>query len=258
MSAEVRTTRQAETRSRRAERREAAARARERERRRRRALIAGVAAVAVLAVAVLVGLVVRSQRTSPSADAGDVAVPSVATEGGTAFAVGSPDAPVTVDVYEDFHCPSCTQFEEVAGDTLATMVDEGTIQLRYRPMSFLDRGSTDRYSTRAMNAAAVVGEEAGPEAYAAFHRALLENQPARGGAGLSDEELIEMAAEAGATGDAVAEGITGLRYEEWTREATEAASEAGVEGTPTVLVDGEPLAEPSVEGLTAAVAQAAG
>ena len=224
-------------------------------RRRRRWVVAAAAAVAVVVAAVVVVALVRDQRDPPS-DA--VAAPDVAVEGATAFVLGPDDAPVTVDVYEDYLCPGCALFEEANGDLLASLAAAGTAQVRYRPIAFLDAGSDDRYSTRALNAAAVVADAAGVRAFRDFSDALFAEQPAQDGPGLTDERLVELAAEAGATGDAVVEGITRLRFEEWTRTVTDAAREAGVGGAPTVLVDGRPLDAPTVERLSAAVRSAAG
>jgi protein-disulfide isomerase len=232
-----------------AEKRAAEQRARAQERRRRQAVVGGVVA-AVVVVAVVAVIVVQSARTSSSPDA---AVPANTVDGGTAFAVGPADAPVTVDVYEDFLCPACRQFEATTGDTLAALAADGTAQVRYHPIAILDRASTDDYSTRALNAAAVVGDAAGTEAFLAFHDALFAEQPAEGGPGLTDERLGELAAEAGASGADVEEAITGLAYEDWTREVTDAASRAGVTGTPTVLVDGAILQDRTPAGLRAAV-----
>lgn len=233
-----------------AEKRAAEQRARAQERRRRQAVVGGVVAAVVVVVAVVVVIVVQSARTSSSPDA---AVPANTVDGGTAFAVGPADAPVTVDVYEDFLCPACRQFEATTGDTLAALAADGTAQVRYHPIAILDRASTDDYSTRALNAAAVVADAAGTEAFLAFHDALFAEQPAEGGPGLTDERLGELAAEAGAGGADVEEAITGLAYEDWTREVTDAASRAGVTGTPTVLVDGATLQDRTPAGLRAAV-----
>jgi protein-disulfide isomerase len=229
--------------------------AEERARRRRRTVVGGVVAAVLVLLAVVVVIVVQTQRTSTSADA---PAPAGTAAGGTAFPVGADDAPVTVDVYEDFLCPVCRSFEDAAGETLAGLVDDGTVRVRYRPIAFLDRASTDEYSTRALNAAAVVFAAAGPDGFRTFHEALFAEQPAEGGPGLGDDRLVELAAEAGASGDAVAGDITGLRYGDWTRTVTDAASQAGITGTPTVLVDGERLADLTAEGLADAVQRAAG
>jgi protein-disulfide isomerase len=172
------------------------------------------------------------------------------------IAVGPADAPVAVDVYEDFQCPVCKAFEDSTGATLAQLVDDGTVQLRYHGMAFLDTSANDQYSTRALNAAAVVVDSAGSEAFQAFHDLLFANQPDEGGSGLTDDQLIEYATQAGASGAAVEQDIRDLTYGDWVATVTDQASQDGVTGTPTVMVDGSPLDDLSVDGLTAAVAAA--
>ena len=221
--------------------------------RRRRTVIGGVVAAAVLVVALVVVVVVQTRRTSVSADA---PVPVNTSGDGYVFAVGAADAPVTVDLYEDFQCPVCKALEDDAGSTLDDLVAAGTAQVRYHGMAFLDTAENDDYSTRALNAAAVVATVAGTEAYATFHGLLFADQPAEGGSGLTDDQLVEYAAQAGASGATVEEGIRDLFYGDWVAAATDRASQDGVTGTPTVLVDGERLTDLSAAGLTAAVAAA--
>ena len=235
-----------------AARRAAEAAARARADRRRRTVLGGlVAAVAVL-VALVAVIVVQTQRTSPSAGA---AVPANVTDG-TVIAVGSADAPVTVDLYEDFQCPNCEAFEAETGSTLAGLVAAGTVQAHYHGMAFLDTSANDQYSTRALNAAAVVLATAGPQAFQTFHDLLYANQPPEGGSGLSDDQLVQYAAQAGATGTSVEQDIRDLTYGDWVEQATDQASKDGVTGTPTVFVDGTKLATMSADGLTAAVTAA--
>ncbi|MCZ2830501.1 thioredoxin domain-containing protein [Modestobacter sp. VKM Ac-2986] len=244
----------AAARARIAERRAAEAAALAAAQRRRRTMVGGVVAAAVLVVALVAVVLVQTHRTST-----DAAASPPNTVDGYAFAVGPADAPVTVDVYEDFQCPACAQLEQTSGDTLASLVDVGTVQVRYHGMAFLDQASTTDYSTRALNAAAVVAES-GTDAYRAFHDLLFADQPAEGTAGLSDDQLVEHAAQAGAVGAGVESGIRDLRYGDWVAAATEQASKDGVSGTPTVLVDGRQLegAELTPAGITAAVQAAAG
>ncbi|RBY84931.1 thioredoxin domain-containing protein [Blastococcus sp. TF02A-30] len=215
---------------------EAAARARAAQR--RRTVTGATVAATLLAVAVLVVVVVQSQRVSSSPDA---AVPAHTTADGAVVEVGSADASATLDVYEDFGCPACGAFEARHAGTLAELAADGDVLLRYHPISILDRAFTDDYPTRAMNAAGVVVDAAGPEAYVRFTQELFARQPAEGGPGLTDDELVGLAREAGAAGPAVERGIRELVFEDWTRELTDRASREGVAGTPTVLLDGEPL-----------------
>jgi protein-disulfide isomerase len=235
------------SRERLASRRAAEAAARARAERRRRTVLGGVAVV----IALVAVIVVQTQRTGTSADA-----PAPANADGTVVSVGSTEAPVTVDLYEDFQCPNCKTFEDESGSMLAQLVADGTVQARYHGMAFLDTSANDDYSTRALNAAAVVVATAGPDAFQTFHDLLFANQPAEGGSGLTDDQLVAYANQAGASGGTVEQDIRDLTYGDWVATATDQASKDGVTGTPTVFVDGEPLADLSSDGLTAAVAAA--
>ena len=109
----------------------------------------------------------------------------------------------------------------------------------------------------ALNAAAVVASTAGPDALQQFHDLLYAHQPdEQTGSGLTDDQLISYAEQAGASGDAVESGIRDQRYGGWVERATDQASKDGVTGTPTVFVDGTELDDVSADGLSAAVAAA--
>ncbi len=210
-------------------------------------------AVAVLVAVIVVG-VVQNQRTAVSADAATPA--NTVAEAGVRF--GDPDAPVTVHVYEDFLRPASKSFEDTLGATLTGLVTEGAAVVEYRPVAIVDHASTDACSTRALNAAAVVTDTAGTDAFLAFHELLFTQQPAEGGAGLSDDQLIALAERASAAGEQVEAGIRDRAFEDRTRRVTDQASRDGLTGTPTVLADGEVLDARTPQGLRDAVPAAAG
>jgi protein-disulfide isomerase len=236
-----------------AEKRAAEAAVRARVQKRRRAVVGAVVAAVLLAVAVVVTVVVQSRRTATAADA---AVPAGTTDG--VVVVGSATAPVTIDLYEDFQCPNCKNFEDTDGATLASLVSAGTVQLHYHGMAFLDTSANDSYSTRALNAAAAVVAAAGPGAFQTFHDLLYANQPAEGGSGLTDDQLVAYATQAGASGEAVEQAIRDRTYGDWVKTVTDQASKDAVTSTPTVLVAGQRLEDLSVAGLSAAVDTATG
>jgi protein-disulfide isomerase len=236
-----------------AEQRAAEAAARAAAQRRRRAVAGGVVAAVLLVVVLVAVVVVQTGRTTASADA---AAPGNASGNGYVFAVGSADASVTLDLYEDFQCPNCKALEESTGSTIDDLVGAGTVQVRYHGMAFLDTDANDDYSTRALNAAAVVADAAGTDAYAAFHDLLFADQPEEGGSGLTDDQLVDLAAQAGAGGATVEAGIRDLVYGDWVARAEDRASQDGVTGTPTLLVAGEQLTDLTADGLTAAVTAA--
>jgi protein-disulfide isomerase len=222
-----------------------------REARRRSILVTGAVA-AVLAV-VVAGFVLVQALQRDAATSADTAVPANAAAG--TAAVGRADAPVTLVVYEDFQCPACRQFEAANREQVARWVADGSVRVEYRPIAFLDRASTDEYSTRSLNAAATVLDLA-PAGFPTFHEALFAEQPAEGGPGLTDARLLDLAVAAGAPREQAKAAIDGRRYGAWVAKVTEDASKAGVNSTPTVLVDGTPLADRSPAALSAAVTAA--
>jgi protein-disulfide isomerase len=219
------------------------------ERRRRNAVVAAVVLL-VLAVIAGIGYAVQASR-----DTTGEAASTPSGVDGYAVPVGKESAPVTVDLYEDFMCPVCGAFEKSAGDTLGSWVSDGTVRLRYHPIAILDRYSTTDYSTRSTNAFAAVVDSDGAEAAVAYHRLLFANQPEEGGPGLDDDKLADLAEQAGADGKAVQDALADDTFVQWVVNATNAASEDGVNSTPTVMVDGKKVdlgADP-VAALSAAV-----
>ena len=64
----------------------------------------------------------------------------------------------TVEIYMDFMCPGCGALHRGLDSTLTGLVDGGQINLVIYPMSFMDRLSTDNYSTRTGTATIYVAQ----------------------------------------------------------------------------------------------------
>lgn len=151
--------------------------------------------------------------------------------------IGPDDAPHKVVIYEDFLCPGCGQLEAATHEKLAELADAGKVQVDYRPFELLGRLGT--YSARATAAFGVVLDESGPEVAKKFHDLLYADQPAEDADPFPDAAwLIDKAVEAGADKDAVSAGIE-AGENDFSDGATKEAEEAGVQGTPTVILDGD-------------------
>jgi protein-disulfide isomerase len=153
--------------------------------------------------------------------------------------LGEAGAEHEVVIYEDFLCPACKAFEDESADTLDAAVADGRATVEYRPLDFLGRFGD--YSQRTANAFAVVLDTAGPDVAKEFHDILYAEQPPEEGDHPDDAWLIDKAVEAGATESEVADGIENLEFEAWVGNAVKAATSAGIQGTPTVIVDGEAI-----------------
>jgi protein-disulfide isomerase len=214
-----------------------------RERRRQRTLWVSVSAVAVLVIAGLIGWAVVANQDSDEFRA----PPGVAAGDDSGIPVG--DGPVKIDVYADFICPACKQYEEATQSTIDTALAENKITLIFHPVAFLDRTTSTQYSTRS---SAASGCAAGGGKFREYVKALFANQPPEGGAGLSDDELIRIGGEVGLTGDDFESCVRDGTYKPWTAHVTDVASERGVTGTPTIFVNGKEI-ERTPEALTEAI-----
>jgi protein-disulfide isomerase len=217
----------------------------ERTERRRRTVVVTAAVLVVLAAVAGLAFAVQASRDTTGEQA---AVPRGALDT-YALPMGNAEAPVEVTVYEDFLCPFCAQFEARSRGLLKAYAAAGDVSVRYHIVSILDHASDDDYSTRAANALAAVLDTAGPEVAVVFHDLLYDNQPAEGGPGLSDEQLVDLAVEAGADELKVTAAVESLEFRQWVVNSTDAASAAAVNSTPTVSVDGKKVESDSIDGL---------
>lgn len=191
---------------------------------------------AVVAVVVVAGVAVVLINNAASAPGPAPEAAIVNTETG-AISVG--DGPDVVATYIDFMCPICNQFEGIYADTLNDLVADGSITLEYHPVAILDRASQGtEFSTRSANALYCVAETS-PEAVTPFVSAMYANQPAETTPGLTDDEIIAIATDAGA-GD-VASCITEREYGSFVTAQTQTIPKdaQGRAGTPTVTFNGE-------------------
>lgn len=173
---------------------------------------------------------------------------------------GTPAAdakPVSVELYEDFQCPICRSFEQENGEFLKSQVSSGAVTLTYRPFSFLDEtgGSPNDYSKRSTNVALCALDSGGVADYLKVHDYLYANQPEEQTNGPENPELIKAVKGLGITG--IDSCIKTERFMPWIKAAKEAGSKNGVTGTPTVLVAGKAVENPTQQNLAAAITAAA-
>ena len=196
--------------------------------------------VAVVIVVVFAAIFVVMNRPWGSTAQATAASYPVAVDG-VVVTAGQANAPVTVDVYEDFLCPNCEIFEKAYGNEIVSALNEGKLTVRYHSIAILDSRSTPPgYSTRAANAA-LCAVPAG--IYPTYHQKLFASQPSEGSAGLTDAQLVQFGTELGAKGD-FAGCVTGAKNAAAvTAETNKAIADPalqtnGLFGTPTVVANG--------------------
>ncbi len=199
--------------------------------------------VVIVAIVGTVGGVIWSQQSQQNdITGGGNALPQGVSELGAGFpaftdvtaAAGAP----TVDVYEDFQCPACAQFEAQLGATVTDLAQQGKMKLVYHVKNFLDDNLRNDSSTRAGNAA-FCAADAGK--FQEFHNAVFANQPAEG-TGYDDAALRGFAEEAGVKGEALTTWqacVDAGKYVDYVNSVEDQSFKDGVRGTPTIRINGE-------------------
>jgi len=203
------------------------------ERRRRNTMIGSV--VVGLVLIVLIGFLIQRSLDTTT----DVNADAASSSSEFGVTIGPDDAPNKIVVYEDFLCPYCGEFEKASRDEFAQLAADGKLQVEYRPFDLLGGGDPSSYSVRSAGAFSILLDKSTPEITKKFHDLLYENQPSESGPSPEDSDLVDLAVEAGAQESDVRDAIEGNEGNAWVVKATRAASDAGVQSTPTVLLNGE-------------------
>jgi protein-disulfide isomerase len=217
-----------------------------------RMVIAGIAIIVVLVV--VVGGAVLLQGHNKKATDLPAAIPPAAAGPqypvvlqGDAIVTGSLQAPVTIDVYEDFLCPHCGKLEQTLHPRLAQAAADGKIKLVYHPVSILDRRSVPAgYSTLAAGASYCA---ASAGIFPRFHDSLFAHQPTEGAPAWTVAQLQQLGTALGA-GPGFASCVqTGAeqRVTTATNNANKYVSGLRADhefGTPTVLLNGAVVEDP--------------
>jgi protein-disulfide isomerase len=200
-----------------------------------------IAVGTVLVLLIVVAYVVL-MRTSKPAERAEASYPVSAD--GVVVTAGRADAPVTIDVYEDYLCPFCERFETRSADDLTKALNEGKAKVNYHALNILDqRSAPPGYSTLAANAALCAVPA---NIWPAFHARLFAEQPAEGSPGLTVAELTKMGTDLGAGPDFGSCVSANSNAGPITAATAAAAANPALQtdgqfGTPTVAVGGKKI-----------------
>ncbi|MDT0303398.1 DsbA family protein [Streptomonospora wellingtoniae] len=169
---------------------------REREQARKRAArnkILGVVGAALAVVLVVVGggyFFFTQQRAEEQAFAqryDDLPAQTLQEDGSVVLGDKGTEAPV-VEVYADFQCPACKQFEDASGPTLQQLAAEGDAVVHYRPVSIFAQAKSP-ISDNSLRGSAAARAAADYGKFVQYNDKLFENQPAEGAQGFSTADL---------------------------------------------------------------------
>lgn len=146
-------------------------------------------------------------------------------------ALGSPDAPVLVELWEDFQCPACSQFTALVEPSIVDrFVPTGDVRVVFRDFAFLGAESID-----AAVAARCAGEQ---EAFWPYHDWLYANQNGENTGWFSQTRLAAIADRLRLDRTAFDSCVDGVDPRAAVATETAEGRALGIGSTPTILVDG--------------------
>jgi protein-disulfide isomerase len=197
-----------------------------------------------LVAVILVGGLVLLQGTGPApVDAAGLKTPAslapVALADGRSL--GKADAPVTLELWSDFQCPSCGQFAEAVEPSLIRdYVAPGKLRIVHHDAAFQGARAGAAYD-ESVEAAAGARCAADQGLYWPFHDWLFANQDGENKGGFADARLRAIATSAGV--DVVAWDACRATGEQRSavRAETQQGAASGVDATPTMMLNGEKI-----------------
>lgn len=192
-------------------------------------------------------------------DAKSVTAPkNTSGENGTTVVVGKSTAKKTLELYEDSRCPICATFEQTVGETVHKDIDAGKYKVKYVGATFIDSSDNGEGSKNALSALGAA-LDVSPEAFLDYKYALYSAKyhPQETEDKFKDDSyLLEVADTVDALkgNDAFRKNVKDGTYDSWAMKMSAAFDKTGVEGTPTLKMDGKTLTAPGSKNAPMTVA----
>jgi protein-disulfide isomerase len=197
-----------------------------RQREQRRSLVVATLVIAGVVILVTAMVIFRSQAQVQSIIT-PTAINFPQNEG---LAVGDPNAPVVIEEFSDFQCPACQFFHE---QSFEQIVDEyvrtGDVYYIFRPFPFIGKESQ----------AAALGGYCAAESglFWEYSNILFANQIGENAGSFSSARLEAMADIIGLDAE-FAKCLREERYQDLVDADFQAAQDAGIDSTPSFLING--------------------
>lgn len=141
--------------------------------------------------------------------------------------------PVRVTVFQDYNCVHCAEFETKYGEEIQKLVEDGTITLEIRNLTFIDRTSPTAYSARNAAAAYSVANQVSPSAFLNYQREIFSHQ---GAGDMNNQQIADIASKYGAS---IGSDMNDGKWRPFVDVVNAESASTGIKGTPTIFVDGD-------------------
>jgi protein-disulfide isomerase len=206
-------------------------------------------------VIVLVAIIALSGFLKSSAPVGDFTVitPDANSQvNGTAL--GDPQAPVRIDIFEDFQCPACQYYSEnIEHQVMDAFVTTGQVYYVFRNYPFLDDRAATKESDQSANAAMCAADQ---NRFWDYHQMLYANWKGENEGNLSDNRLTAFAESLKLDMTAFKACFKANKFKDQINADLADGQKMGAQGTPSVFVNGKIVAPgkvPTFDQIKAAV-----
>jgi protein-disulfide isomerase len=152
-------------------------------------------------------------------------------------AMGDPNAPVTIEVYEDFQCPACKTFsEQIEPQVVDAYVTTGDVYYIYRHFPFIDDRAPRNESDQAANASMCARDE---NRFWDYHDMLFANWNGENQGAFSDSRLVAFAEALGLEMESFNQCFNANLNKDEIDADLQSGRDSGVNGTPSVIVNGK-------------------
>jgi protein-disulfide isomerase len=155
------------------------------------------------------------------------------------LSLGDPNAPATIDIFEDFQCPACRNFTENTEPlVIQNLVATGKARYVFHNYPFIDGngvGGTGE-SDQAANASMCANEQ---DKFWEMHSVLFANWNGENQGAFANRRLQAMAESLGLDMDAFNSCFNANKYEAEIQTDYDLGGQMGVSGTPSVFVNGQ-------------------
>jgi protein-disulfide isomerase len=213
-----------------------------------------IAAAVLVLILVAVGFLVQRNRAAAGTAVYHGPYAPVTRTAGNAVTMAQPGVTEPVlQVYEDYQCSICDEFELANGGAIEKLAYQGQVKIVYHLFTiFVGSQPRQANSTRAWAAAKCV--PAG--SWVKYHNLLYANQPAETRQdGFPVTQLLALGKRIGLTSSAFTQCVTSQRYAAQMVPLSNRIFKSGITATPTLLLNGRSLSLATLVSRNGALSQ---
>ncbi len=151
--------------------------------------------------------------------------------------LGDPNAPVKMDLWEDFQCSGCYYYSNnIEPLVIQNYVETGKVYYTFHFYPFIDGSNTSGESHQAANAAMCALEQG---RFWGYQKILFTNWAGENAGSFSDARLVAMATSIGLDMTAFNKCFQANTYADQIKQDFLAGQEKGIHATPAIFINGQ-------------------